>query len=163
MGGRGYRTAPYRASAVPEFLKYRLLLKYLCVNDNCDNQSSFKSCSGAVPNSAYSLLGGHTPPLGSKGVVKRETHNYDRTFKVDYEREMYLLINDLLKTHISSFAKFRVSAHSLEIENGRHKKLLLTESICPLCKSSVETEIHFCSTVSHYQTIEITFIKNWRK
>ena len=55
---------------------------------------------------------------------------------------MYLLINDLPKTHISSFAKFCVSLHSLEIEKGRHKKLSLTERICPLCKSSVETEIH---------------------
>ena len=56
---------------------------------------------------------------------------------------MYLLINDLPKSHISSFTEFRVSAHSLEIEKGRHKKKLLSERICPLCKSSVETEIHF--------------------
>ena len=72
---------------------------------------------------------------------------------------MYLLINDLPKSHISSFAKFRVSDHSLEIEKGRHKKKLLMERICPLCKSSVETEIHFCSIATHYQNIEITFFK----
>ena len=79
----------------------------------------------------------------SKNAVNCNKLRTYRTFKVDYEREMYLLINDLPKTHISSFAKFRVSAHSLEIEKGKHKKLLLTERICPLCKSSVETEIHF--------------------
>ena len=60
---------------------------------------------------------------------------------------MYLLINDLPKTHISSFAKFRVSAHSLEIEKDRHNKLL-TERFCPLCKSSVETEIYFFAPLS---------------
>ena len=42
---------------------------------------------------------------------------------------MYLLINDLPKSHTSSFAKFRTSAHSLEIEKGTHKKWLLSEKI----------------------------------
>ena len=32
-----------------------------------------------------------------------------------------LLINDLPKSHILYFAKFRVSAHSLKMEKGRHK------------------------------------------
>ena len=71
-----------------------------------------------------------------------------RTFKVNYGREMYLLINDLPKTQISSFAKFCVSAHSLEVEKGRHEKLLLTERICPLCKSCVKTEINFFAPLS---------------
>ena len=84
----------------------------------------------------------------SKNAVNGNKLRTYRTFKVDYEREMYLLINDLPKTHISAFAKFRVSAHSLEIEKGTHKKLLLTERICPLCKSSVETEIHFSAPLS---------------
>ena len=90
----------------------------------------------------------------SKNAVNGNKLRTYRTFKVDYEREMYLLINNLPKTHISSFAKFRVSAHSLEIEKGRHKKLLLTERICPLCKSCVETEIHFllqCQPLSEHR------------
>ena len=53
---------------------------------------------------------------------------------------MYLLINDLPKSHISSFAKFRISAHSLEIEKGIHKKKLLSKRICRLCKNSVESD-----------------------
>ena len=90
----------------------------------------------------------------SKNAVNGNKLRTYRTFKVDYEREMYLLINDLPKTHISSFAKFRISAHSLETEKDRHKKLLLTERICPLCKSCVETEIHFllhCQPLSEHR------------
>ena len=90
----------------------------------------------------------------SKNAVNGNKLRTYRTFTVNYEREMYLLINDLPKTHISSFAKFRVSAHSLEIENGRHTRLLLMERICPLCKSSVETEIHFllhCQPLSEHR------------
>ena len=45
-----------------------------------------------------------------------------RTVMVNFEREMHLLINDLPKSYISFFAKFRISAHSLEIEKGRHKR-----------------------------------------
>ena len=56
----------------------------------------------------------------------------------------------ILKSHISSFAKFRVSAHNLEIEKARHKMKLLTERICPLCKNSVETEIH---VLLHWQPL----------
>ena len=48
--------------------------------------------------------------------------------------EKCICLNYLPKSHMSSFAKFRVSAHSLETEKGRHKKKLLTERICPLCK-----------------------------
>ena len=90
----------------------------------------------------------------SKNTVNGNKLITYRTFNVNYEREMYLLINDLPKSHISSFAKFRVSAHSLEIEKGRHKNLLLTERICPLCKSSVVTEIHFllhCQPLSEHR------------
>ena len=35
-----------------------------------------------------------------------------RTVKVNYEREMHLLINDLPKSHISLFAIVRTGAHS---------------------------------------------------
>ena len=77
-----------------------------------------------------------------------------RTVKVNFEREIYLLINDLPKSHISSFAKFRISAHSLELEKGRHKKKLLSERICRLGKNSVESEIHFwlhCQSLAEHR------------
>ena len=56
---------------------------------------------------------------------------------------MYLQINGLPKEYITSFAKFRVSAHSLQIEKGRHKNKAVIERLCPLCKADIETESHF--------------------
>ena len=61
----------------------------------------------------------------SKNSVNGNELKTYRAVKVNYEREMYLLINDLPKSHTSSFAKFHTSAHSLEIEKGRHKKMVV--------------------------------------
>ena len=66
---------------------------------------------------------------------------------------MFLLVNDLPTSRISTFAKFGICAHSLEIEEGRHKKDF------SLCKKSVDKGIDFCYIVSHYQNIEITIFK----
>ena len=56
---------------------------------------------------------------------------------------MYLQTNDLPKEYITSFAKLRVSAHSLQIKKGRHKNKAVNERLCPLCKADIETESHF--------------------
>ena len=37
--------------------------------------------------------------------------------------------------------RFRISAHSLEIEKGRHQNIPLNERICKLCKLEIEEEI----------------------
>ena len=46
--------------------------------------------------------------------------------------------------------KFRCSDHCLEIEKGRHIKLKPEERICKLCKSDVETELHFIQDCPAY-------------
>jgi hypothetical protein len=37
--------------------------------------------------------------------------------------------------------RFRISAHNLEIEKGRHQNIPLNEQICKLCKLEIEDEI----------------------
>ena len=65
------------------------------------------------------------------------------TFKICYEKETYLFVNELLRNEVSTFAKLRISSRDLHIERGRHRKIILSERKCFLCNNSVEDEKHF--------------------
>ena len=56
--------------------------------------------------------------------------------------ENYLLL-DIEKTHITNFAKLRISNSKLMIEQGRYKRIAVNDRICPVCTTSVEDEYHF--------------------
>ena len=56
--------------------------------------------------------------------------------------------------------KFRYSDHCLEIEKGRHIKLKPEERICKLCKSDIETELHFIQDCPAYSDIRSHFFGN---
>ena len=82
-----------------------------------------------------------------------------KTFKLFFCREPYLdsILDFTLRKIIT---KFRCSDHCLEIEKDRHIKLKPEERICKLCKSDIETELHFiqdcpaCSDIrSHFLEI----------
>ena len=68
--------------------------------------------------------------------------------KKDIGRENYLTDITNFK-HRQALTKLRLSAHSLEIETGRHKnknkkdKTKREDRICPLCKVGIEDETHF--------------------
>ena len=47
------------------------------------------------------------------------------------------------RNEISTFAKLRISSHDLHIEKGRHRKIILSERKCFLCKKFVEDQKHF--------------------
>ena len=72
-----------------------------------------------------------------------------KTFKDTFEKEPYL-------GHLPNFyarkiiTKFRCSDHTLEIEKGRHKNIPVENRICPVCRSNVETEIHFLQDCGEY-------------
>ena len=58
------------------------------------------------------------------------------------ETEKYLSISN--HRYRNAMCKFRVSAHSLEIETGRYFRIALQERICKCCTSnSIESEYHF--------------------
>ena len=46
------------------------------------------------------------------------------------------------------YAKFRISAHKLEIEKGRYIGLKVEDRICQLCKDDIGDEVHFFTPVS---------------
>ena len=51
----------------------------------------------------------------------------------------------------SIISKFRLSAHSLEIEKGRYNKIERKNRICKLCnRGEIEDEYHFFSICPHY-------------
>ena len=82
-----------------------------------------------------------------------------KTFKLSFCREPYLdsISNFTLRKIIT---KFRCSDHCLEIEKGRHIKLKLEERICKLCKSDIETELHFIQDCPAYSDIRSHFFGN---
>ena len=101
------------------------------------NQCTF--CKNRLVHSVYNKLKDSYPCYwkscifdDSKNSVNGNKLRTYRTVKVNFERIVYLLINNLPKSHFSSFAKFRISALSLEIEKGRHKRKLLSRNLSSL-------------------------------
>ena len=87
-----------------------------------------------------------------------EVHPILRTyylFKDDFCLESYLInINDYVVR--KSLSKLRMSSHSLEIENGRHKnpKVPVDQRICNKCVLNViEDEFHFLVICPKYDNI----------
>ena len=75
-----------------------------------------------------------------------------RLFKNNFAFESYL---DLDHFNRNILIRFRISAHNLEIEKGRHQNIPLNERICKLCKLEIEDEIHFllqCPTLNSFRT-----------
>jgi hypothetical protein len=75
-----------------------------------------------------------------------------RLFKNNFAFESYL---DLDNFNRNILIRFRISAHNLEIEKGRHQNIPLHERICKLCKLEIEDEIHFllqCPILNSFRT-----------
>ena len=56
--------------------------------------------------------------------------------------------------------KFRISAHKLEIEQGRYHKLPIANRIYGLCKTEVGDEIHFLLQCATLNKTRSNFIKD---
>ena len=76
--------------------------------------------------------------------------NLYRTFKICYERETYLFVNELSRSEISTFAKLRISSHDLRIEKGRHRKIIQVYLIITLSLGSIEKD-HVISETMLYK------------
>ena len=65
------------------------------------------------------------------------------SFKSVFHREVYLdVVKD--RSHQQALTKLRISAHKLEIENGRYSKKSITDRLCKKCsQNKVEDETHF--------------------
>ena len=86
-----------------------------------------------------------------RGDVSRLT--FYREIKDEFKIENYLHIEDFESR--KAIAKIRCSAHSLEIEKGRHRNIPRIERICKLCdKGEVESEQHFLLNCDKYDTLK---------
>ena len=82
-----------------------------------------------------------------------------RTFKPTHKMEAYLnTFKDVRKRALIS--KIWISAHTLEIEVGRHKqpKIPALQRFCKKCSTSVEDEKHFLLACPAYDTVCPNFI-----
>ena len=81
---------------------------------------------------------------------------YYRIFKHNFVQEKYLdFIHKKLRILLS---QFRISAHDLEIEKGRHRNIRRSERKCKLCNLNVvEIEYHFLLACPFYRNIRKKF------
>ena len=100
-------------------------------------------------------------------AISRERSNTDVTnklrfysrFKTVFEFEPYLdYVNNF---HVrKTIAKFRCSDHKRKIERGRHQNLEADERICDICKTDVETQMHFLANCSIYEPLRNRYSEN---
>ena len=82
-----------------------------------------------------------------------------KTFKECFEKEPYL--DHLTNFHARKIiTKFRCSDHRLEIEKGRHRNLPVENRICPVCRTDVETELHFLQECAEYNNLRTRYFGN---
>ena len=83
-----------------------------------------------------------------------------RLFKINLATEPYLTIQMKPVFRLALF-KFRVSAHSLMVEKGRHLGLQLNERKCPICLDVVEDEFHFLFVCPLYDDLRNQYIPSF--
>ena len=81
---------------------------------------------------------------------------------VDNFTIQYYLQKSLNPTYRKYLSKFRLSAHSLNIEKGRYNNTNRRDRICTLCNSSdIEDEFHFILKCPIYNDLRVNYIKNY--
>ena len=81
---------------------------------------------------------------------------------VDNFTIQYYLQKSLNPTYRKYLSKFRLSAHSLNIEKGRYNNTNRRDRICTLCNSSdIEDEFHFILKRPIYNNLRVNYIKNY--
>ena len=81
-----------------------------------------------------------------------------RLFKYNFSFEFYLLYLSEKKRKL--LTKFRISAHKLEIGQGRYHKLPIANRICGLCKAEAGDAIHFLLQCATLNKTRSNFIKD---
>ena len=89
--------------------------------------------------------------------TKNKLRTY-RKFKSIFKLEPYLLFRT--KQQRKLLAKFRISAHNLNIERERYIGTKVEDRICNLCKNNIEDEVHFLITCPRLEKFTEPYIKN---
>ena len=90
--------------------------------------------------------------LENEAVLKKGKLRTFYIFKSVFHKEVYLdVVKD--RSHQQALTKLRISAHKLELENGRCSKKSITDRLCKTCsQNKVEDETHFICDCSCYQS-----------
>ena len=90
--------------------------------------------------------------LENEAVLKKGKLRTFYIFKSVFHKEVYLdVVKD--RSHQQALTKLRISAHKLELENGRYSKKSMTDRLCKTCsQNKVEDESHFICDCSCYQS-----------
>ena len=71
------------------------------------------------------------------------------------------LVNIKNNNYRIALTQFRLSAHNLEIEAGRHANIERNNRLCRLCNNgNVESEYHFLLICNHYNDLREKFLGN---
>lgn len=94
--------------------------------------------------------------IGSQNGNKLRTY---RIFKSEFSYEPYLDFLDNQREKRIAFTKLRTSAHKLNIEQGRYKKVPLEDRLCSMC-NILEDEFHFVLKCKINETLREDMIRN---
>lgn len=87
-----------------------------------------------------------------KGDINNSSRlSYYKNFKTTFELEPYLIniTNDTLRKYLT---RFRLSAHKLAIETGRHNNINLEDRICIFCNQNrIKSEYHMLLVCPKYR------------
>ncbi len=107
-------------------------LAHLREADNCVSKDAvLKEANAYFTNDSISTLEHNLNRTDRVGINKLRTY---RTFKSDFETEMYLKKCIPFKIH-QSFGMLRCGTAPLWIETGKYENIALNDRICQLCDS----------------------------
>ena len=89
--------------------------------------------------------------VGPSGRGRNKLRTY-KLFKQEYVLENYVKTQLPIK-HRSALAKFRCGVAPLRLETGRYENIQENLRLCPICKTTVENEIHVLFDCNAYQSI----------
>ena len=142
-------------------LSVKFILNLIQMNDIYNNPSSMsgkafkENCSGKlkellIEQWKYSIN------VDTSTNGQRNKLRIYKQFKQSFRFEEYLTyIKDFHSRRVVT--RFRCSDHTLEIERGRHKKVKLEKRLCKMCKSNIESEMHFLQECPCYTTLRYKF------
>ena len=151
---KGYDTGVFQNHAWPTRIRIKLseIGMMESFQDNCEGRmthmKAFQRLCDIFHQNTFASINSDSSKLRTYSL-----------FKKDIGFEKYLNFIHEIDVRIS-FTKFRLSNHSLMIENGRHQKINRNLGFCPLCPNIVEDEVHFLLECTCFEKHRNSFLKN---
>ena len=126
---------------------YKKLINCLDLSDKIGTHETFKKATKCSIEEAY--LKFWNSEIEQPDIARLQFY---KEVKNNYAPEEYLKLENFEQRRI--IAKLRCSDQTLEIETGRHRKIVRTELFCKQCNAGViETEAHFLLECNKYDIV----------